>query len=52
MDVHDKTWLPISRWKKRVTNEGDEDAGKKAHQNYLFVSVLFFRLIFLLSVVL
>jgi len=24
MDVHDKTWLAISRGKKRVTNECDE----------------------------
>jgi len=31
MDVHDKTWLPISRRKNRVTSERDEDAVKKAH---------------------
>jgi len=49
MDVHDKTWLPISRGKNRVTSERDEDAGKKAHQKFLFVSVLFFRLIFLVE---
>jgi len=42
MDIHDKTWFPVSRGKKRVTSERDKDAGKKAHQKFGFLFRFYF----------
>jgi len=41
VDVHDKTWLPISRGNNRITSERNKDAGKKAHQIFGCFSFIF-----------